>query len=191
MRDTIGLWRGLAGALLVMCLTASAHAVQVDGVNLPDELTVEGQRLVLNGAGSRLYSFLKIKVYSAGLYVPVKTSDAQALLNAGYPRAVHLQMRVSSKKEDAIKAWDHYLTLNCKAPCMLTPERRAPFFNALASLKEGDEETYVFSSAGLELKRNGVRVAIVDDLELARTVLAGWIGSEPTTVELKSALLTK
>ena len=179
----------LACTLLALSATSLAHAVEVDGLKLPDELMLEGKRLIVNGAGTRLYSFLRVKVYSAALYAPAKSSDAAALLNANYPRAVVIKMRTAVKKDDTVKAWEHFLGENCKSPCNLQEASKVQFLQSLAGLKDGDEEHYLFTSEGLELKRNGQAVNKITDVVLAKTVLAGWIGSYPTTAELKDKLL--
>lgn len=167
----------------------SAFAVEVDGLSFPDEYTVAAEKLHVNGAGSRLYSFLKVKVYSAVLYTSQKTADAQALISSKSPRVVFVKMRVDSKKDDAVEAWKHYLKNNCSKPCNVAEARWQPFLNALATLKEGDTEAYVFTGQGFELKRNERSVVKIEDAELASLVLSGWLGKEPTTPELKAALL--
>ena len=182
------LCQGLVCAVCV-CGASLAAALGVDGLQLPDTFAVDGKNLQVNGAGSRLYSLLRIKVYSAALYTTAKTSSASDLLQSTQPHVVHIKMRLSAKRADAIKAWDYYLNANCSAPCVLPEPARAAFFKAMADLKTGDEESYIFTTQGLSIQRNGVVVASMADLTLAKMVLAAWIGDEPTTPELKAALL--
>ena len=184
-------WRALRAVCAVLaCAGAlSAIALEVDGLQLPDTFQVDGKSLQANGAGSRLYSVLRIKVYGAALYTTAKTSSASDLLQATEPRVVHLKMRLSAKRADAIKAWDYYLNANCKAPCALPEPARAAFFKAMADLKTGDEESYIFAANGLNILRNGTPVTSIADASFAKVVLAAWIGDEPTTPELKAALL--
>ena len=59
------------GMALAACLTACL-AIQVRaggraGVTLPDQATVEGRTLILNGMGLRRATWLRVKVYVAGL----------------------------------------------------------------------------------------------------------------------------
>lgn len=187
--------RLLVSGGLALCCTAglllplAAHAVDVDGIAFPDEVTVDGQRLIVNGKGNRLYSWLKIRVYSAVLYTPQKSADAQALMALKAPRLLMVKMRVDSKRSDAIDAWKYYLENNCSKPCHVPVSRWAPFLDAMADLKEGDSEAYVFTATGFELRRNDKTVLTLSDAELASLILAGWLGKEPTTPELKAALL--
>src|SRR2546423_2856252 len=47
----------------------SAPAAEISGVKLPDQVSVNGKSLKLNGAGLRQATILKINVYAAGLYL--------------------------------------------------------------------------------------------------------------------------
>jgi hypothetical protein len=177
----------LATSLLL--LTTPARAVDVDGMQMPDEFMLGPQQLGVNGKGTRLYSWVKIKVYSAVLYTPKPTSDAQALIQAPYPRVLFVKMRVDSKRDDAVEAWKYYLKNNCANPCPVAAARWTPFLDAMANLKEGDAEAYIFTGKGFELRRNDAVVVRIEDAELASLILSGWLGKEPTTPELKKALL--
>ena len=76
---------GLFGLFL-----AAGQAREVGGVKLPDSVSVQGQNLVLNGAGIR--TRVVVRVYVAGLYTAQKTSDANAVISAETPRRVHMVM---------------------------------------------------------------------------------------------------
>lgn len=170
-------------------LLHTAMAFEVDGIQLPDTYPVNGKNLVLNGAGTRYYSIFRVKVYSAGLYLPEKTNDANAILNSQETRVVRLEMRVDSKREDNQKAWTHYLEANCTAPCTLNAGSLAQFMQLQTNLHKGDTETYVFDARGLAILRNNKAVQSIADPEFARTVLASWIGKVPSTEALKHGLL--
>lgn len=175
--------------LVGLIFVCPVYAVQVDGMEFPDTFSYQGQTLTVNGAGSRLYSFLKVKVYSAALYLPVKNSNPDQILASKLPRVIHLQMRVDTERDDAIKAWKYYLKSNCNLACKSNPQAEAQFLDAQASLKEGDIETYFFTTQGLSIKRNGQDVLNIGDADFANLVLAGWLGKEPTTEALKAKLL--
>lgn len=167
------------------------YALQVDGVELPDTISYEGQTLTVNGSGTRLYSFLKVKVYSAALYMGFKSSNPSEILSSKSARVIHLKMRVEAKRDDAMEAWAYYLKQNCNNPCKMNSQSQSKFLEAQANLKEGDTETYFFTAQGLVIKRNGQEVLDIPDAEFANLVLAGWLGKEPTTEALKTKLLGK
>lgn len=80
--------------VLLLILAPAAGAAVVSGVTLPDTITVEGQQLVLNGAGMREKKFLvvPVDVYVAGLYLKSKTSAAQAIIDADETMMLKIQI---------------------------------------------------------------------------------------------------
>jgi hypothetical protein len=71
------------GASLV--LSTPAFAAECIGVSAPDSTKVANADLVLNGLGIRKATFLKVKVYVAGLYLPQKSTDPAQILSANAP----------------------------------------------------------------------------------------------------------
>ena len=68
-------------AIFVMLLFATpAVGAELNGVTLPDTISVNGKTLVLNGLGLRKKAF--IKVYVAGLYLPHKIKGTKAIIAA-------------------------------------------------------------------------------------------------------------
>jgi hypothetical protein len=64
--------------LFLMVLPLSAPAMERDGVTYPDQITVDGTRLTLNGLGTREATMFKVNVYVAALYLenPSHSGDA-------------------------------------------------------------------------------------------------------------------
>jgi hypothetical protein len=61
------------GIAIIVCSVFANYAMaqtesKLPGASLPSTWAIGDTRLVLNGAGLRLYSFLKIPVYAAALY---------------------------------------------------------------------------------------------------------------------------
>src|SRR5947209_549071 len=67
----------LNAALMFLAVAVPMLAATVAGVTMEDKTTVNGQTLVLNGAGLRKKFF--IKVYIGGLYLSAKQSNAAAI----------------------------------------------------------------------------------------------------------------
>src|SRR3989337_2459246 len=77
---------------------------------MPDQATVEGKTLVLNGMGLREATFLKVAVYVAGLYLESKSADANAILGSSQVKRISMhfvrdvradQMRYAGKEKVA------------------------------------------------------------------------------------------
>ncbi len=172
---------------------SAAWAVKVGGVELPDSWSLAGplgtQTLVLNGAGIREYGFLHIPVYAAALYLPTRQNSESAILAANSPSVVHMKMLRDVSREDSVKAWEVYLSANCKLPCTIISEDRQNFLKLIPDTRAGDTQSFVFRDGGLEIFRNSNGIGAINDAVLASTVLASWIGEVPTTVALKQQLL--
>lgn len=175
--------------ILLLLAPSFAWAVKVGGIELPDRWILNEQTLVLNGAGIREYSFLRIPVYAAALYLPARQQNESAILKATSPRVVHMKMLRDATREDSAKAWNVYLAANCKSPCEMNNEARQKFLKLIPDSRAGDTQTFVFREGGLEIFRNGKSLGSIADLVFTTAVLASWIGDVPTTEDLKKRLL--
>jgi Chalcone isomerase-like len=175
--------------ILLLLVPSLAWAVKVGETELPDTWALNGEALILNGAGIREYGFLRIPVYAAALYLPTRQQSESAILKATTPRVVHMKMLRDATRDDSAKAWDVYLTANCKSPCTMNSEARQKFLKLIPDTRAGDTQTFVFREGGLEIFRNGKSLDVVADTAFTNVVLASWIGDVPTTENLKRRLL--
>ena len=86
------------------CFSTISYALEIKGVNLPEELTIKNTKCYLNGAGIRKKFFFSI--YVIGLYLPEKMNDAEKIINLNKNKAVLMVFtyhKISSKKIK--KAW--------------------------------------------------------------------------------------
>jgi hypothetical protein len=150
----------------------------VAGVKLDDSVTVNGQNLVLNGAGIRKKLF--IKVYVGALYLPAKQSNAAAILAADAPRRMVMHFVFNVGKGKIAEAWEEGLEVN-------TPNASADVkanFKTLASwmedMKSGQQIvlTYV-PSTGTTVDVNGHAKGTLAGKATADAILATWIGPKP------------
>jgi hypothetical protein len=93
-------------ACLTACVATPALAAERAGVTLPDQATVEGRTLVLNGMGLRKATWLRVKIYVAGLYLEEKSPDADAILRPGRTKRVVLVFVRAVGREDLLDTWD-------------------------------------------------------------------------------------
>ena len=89
--------------LFALCMTAGASAADLAGVTVPDSAEVAGANLVLNGIGLRKKFF--IKIYVGGLYLPQKSTDADAIAAAATPDRILMHMIYEVSKEQFADAW--------------------------------------------------------------------------------------
>ena len=91
--------RSLLPVVFCCLLAANATAATLEGETLPDNCTVDGQTLVLNGIGLRTLTIFHIEAYVAALYLPQPSHDAQSILASSEPKIIVLKfMRGASKQ---------------------------------------------------------------------------------------------
>jgi hypothetical protein len=184
----------LTGRILTLALLLSslpAMAASVAGVNLEDRITVNGQQLVLNGAGIRKKLF--IKVYVGGLYLPAKQNNASSILAADTPRRMVMAFVFSVGKEKIAEAWDEGLEAN--VPNAGADVKAA--FKTLASWMEdidkGQRIVLTYAPGGATtVEVNGKVKGTLPGKAVADAILATWIGPKPGPGEdFKNAVLGK
>lgn len=166
--------------VLALSLTAavSAGAATVAGVNIPDTASVNGQNLVLNGAGLR--SKLFIKVYTGALYLPAKQTNGATILAADTPRRMVMHFLYDVDKGKIAEAWEEGLKAN-------TPGASADVKNAFKTLsswmgdmKKGEQivMTYV-PGTGTTVEVAGKAKGTLPGKAVNDAILATWIGPKP------------
>jgi hypothetical protein len=174
-----------------LVLSAFLLFATVAGVKLDDSVNVNGQNLVLNGAGVRKKFF--VKVYVGALYLTAKQNDAAAILAADAPRrmVMHFVFNVGNGK--IAEAWEEGLEDN-------TPNASAEVkanFKTLASwmedMKDGQQIVLTFVPAtGTTIDVNGHNKGTLAGKATADAILATWIGPKPGPGDdFKKAVLGK
>ena len=172
-----------------LAFAAAAGAATLADVNVPDTATVAGQKLVLNGAGMRKKGGF-IKVYVGALYLPSKTTNADAALAAGTAKVTMRFMR-DVDAEKLRDAWTEGFANN-NAPADVTKlKARIDRFNALfTDVKEGDL-VEVDLTNGATVTIGGKARGSVEGDDFAKAVLRIWLGPKPPSDDLKAGMLGK
>jgi len=178
-------------AVLAVAPALGAAAAALEGVTLRDTYPLDGQTLVLNGAGLRTFSFLRIRVYVAGLYLTERSHDARAILDSAEPKVIVMVFLHGASKERISQQYHEGEQHNCgQGECDAADA--ADFERLVAAtpgVEPGDSFTYVVTDAGLRLYVNARLVADIPNRDLGRRMLAGFIGDHPPTPELRRGLL--
>jgi hypothetical protein len=182
----IALAIGIGGA-------ASAQPIELEGVKFEPTAQVGGQTLRLNGAGVRTRVFFK--VYVAGLYVPQKSTDANALLAQKGPRrvAIHMLRNVdadtfATSLADGLRANHSEQQL---AAIKVQADALTATLKAIGEAKKGDTIFFEFTpEAGTRVVVNGQpRGDPIPGEDFFTAVLRIWLGSRPADAELKRGML--
>ena len=171
-----------------LALAGLASAATIADVTVPETATLAGQKLVLNGAGLRKKAIFK--VYVGALYLPSKTSSADAALAAGSAKVTMRFMRDvdAGKLRDA---WTEGFANNNAPDEVAKLKARIERFNALfTDVKEG-EMIEVDLTNGASVTIGGKARGSVEGDDFAKAVLRIWLGPKPPSDDLKAGMLGK
>ena len=180
-------WLILIGMMLVSAVTV---AKTVEGVNLPDTVSVGDKTLVLNGAGVREKFFFDI--YVAALYLPARNKDAGAILDADQPWRMRMNFLYSEvDREKLDKGWEEGFEANVAPDKLPALRDRLKQFEAMfVTLHKGDEVVMDYlPGSGVHVTVKGVDKGVVPGADFAKALLSVWIGPEPVTSSVKKRLL--
>jgi len=170
-------------AVAVLALSAlsptSSHAqVEIAGVTVPATVDAGVQSLVLNGAALRKKAVFK--VYVAGLYLPARNSDADAILAADGPRELRMEFVRDVGKDKMCEAWDESLKNNTPSADAQLQAEFKELCGWMQDLKKGDVMSFTY------LPGTGTTVAIAGQTKgsiagkpFADALFKSWIGPKP------------
>jgi hypothetical protein len=178
------------GLLCCLVLTAAnpIQAGELQGVEMPDTVTVEDTPLELNGMGMRLATLLKIEVYVLGFYLELPGSDAQAILASDERKRIVMHFLRDVGAEDLRGAWQEGFEKN--VPDLQAISAHIDQFNSsMQDVKKGDEMVVDFGNNQVRVSVRGEEVAQIEGQDFERATLAIWLGPEPPNKELKAGML--
>jgi hypothetical protein len=186
--------------LVLLFASSAALAKKVGDVEVADTITLDGQNLVLNGAGDRIkkVAFIKLHIYAGGLYLQAKNSDAQAILDADAPMAMRLYITTGmATKSKLTEAWNEgfeWATGGKTGPI----KGEIAKFNALFKVNPKDGDMYEIAyipGKGISLALNGVSQGdAIPGLEFKKAVFGIWLAKnieDEYLNNLKAGLLGK
>ena len=177
-----------AAALAGLLIATPAAAREIAGVTLPETVTVEGKRLVLNGAGVRT-RFL-VKVYVIGLYLERPASDAAAVLALDSMRRADLHVLRSLSTDEITSAIRTAFVENAGSAMPGLEERLKRLESMIPDAKPGDTVTLAYvPGRGTVIVGKGEETGVIEGKDFADVLFAVWIGAHPVDPALRQALL--
>jgi len=180
----------IVSTLALLYLSGSnAAAAEISGVKLPDQVTLEGKTLKLNGTGLRQATILKVNVYAAGLYLQSPSGDGEAIANSDQPKSIEMVfMREVSAKQMA-DAFQEGFEKNCLADCAKLKPDISKLQGLMKDMKKGDTMAYHFLTDVVEVTIRGQKAGTVGDKAFSHQLIRCWIGKNPPNSGLKEGLL--
>jgi hypothetical protein len=194
LQEEVAMWKRIVATLVAGIMGLCLIAGELEGVKMPDEVTIGENTLTLNGMGLRIKKvvFVKVKVYVAGLYLTTPSKDPAAILAADEPRRIvmHFLYKNVAKKK-LVAAWEEGFEDNAKNVDALRGSL-ARFNSYWGDMKTGDEAvmTYI-PGTGTKVEIKGKEMGVIKGKEFADALLAVWLGPEPPNKEIKKGMLGK
>ena len=180
----------ILAVLVATLLVFPAVAGELAGVSMPDEIDVDGKKLVLNGLGLREASMLKVDVYVAGLYLEQKSSDADTVIASDEVKRIRMDFVRKVKKKSITKAWDEGFEKNAGGELEALTARVETLNSYMVDFANGDSMTFTsLPGKGVEVEVNGTSKGHIEGTDFARVLWSIWLGPEPPNPGIKTGML--
>ena len=166
-----------------------ARAAELDGVQMPDTLQVDGKTLHLNGFGLRTYSILGIHIYVASLYLEHPSTNPEQIIQSPETKLLTVRFERDVSADQARRAWRDGLDNNCEAPCHLNRDEVGRFLAVVPAMHAGDNYSLLFTQSGATVTVSGKLIGTITQPQFAEAMLATFLGPKPASPRLKRELL--
>lgn len=179
--------------LVLIATTLTVNAQQtVSGVKVDAKLALDGQNLVLNGAGTR--EKMWIDLYVGSLYLPKKSSSAKDIMDSKDAAAIKLNiisgMITSDKMISAINEGFENSTNKNTAALKAKIDKFKGFFKD--KIKKGDVFIIMHvPSEGVVVYKNGVKKGTIEGHDFKKALFGIWLSDKPADKDLKDGMLGK
>ncbi|MFV8834513.1 chalcone isomerase family protein [Aquisalimonas sp.] len=182
----------VTAALVALLLTGpvAAESVTSQGVDIPRETEVDGERLTLFGHGVARYARI-FRVYVAALYGPEDVAP-EDLLDSNVPRRLEITYLRNVGADDIREATRVVLEDQYSESERDALMERFERFNALyEDVGDGDQYVYAYRPEGEEsrLYLNGELQGTESGEDFARAYLGIWLRDDALSTSLRDELL--
>ena len=182
--------RTLVVSICAVALASTAPAAEISGVKLPDQVTLEGKTLKLNGLGLRQAKILlTFDVYAAGLYLENPGRDGEAIANSDQLKSIQIVFMRDVTAKQMADAFQEGLDKNCTAGCAELKPALGKLQGAMKEMKKGDTMAYHFLPDGVEVVIRGQKSGKIGDKNFSHQLIRCWIGKNPPNAGLKEGFL--
>jgi hypothetical protein len=156
----------------------SAQTVTLAGVAMPTTRQASGEELVLNGMALRKKAIFK--VYVAGLYLPAKSSDADAILAADAPRLLVMRFVRGVEARKICEAWNESLAANTPDASAKLKQHFATLCRWMEDVEDGEQFAFTYlPGQGTRVEVKGREKGTITGKEFADALFKSWIGPKP------------
>lgn len=182
----------LALVLIASGMTATAQT-KINGVTVEKQLTVQGQDLMLNGAGMR--EKLWFDLYVGALYLESKNTDGRALVKADKPMAIVLDITDELVTQDKmITAVEDGFDESCNSKERKAIKKEIQQFIGFFSDKIVKGDNFVIAympGKGTMVSKNGKDLGTIQGMDFKKGLFGIWLGPDSVDDDLKEGMLGK
>jgi len=178
---------------LLLPLTALALTEPKTETEYPDEITVNGQDLVITGVALREKTFLKVDVYIIASYVKkgavLGENKAQDILELEEPKMIRMDLTRGFSNEKLKKAFSDVIDKNYddKSAFQADVDEFLGLFTADA--EDGDRLVFGFCPAeGLKIVLNDEELGVIDNPAFMKALWTVWFGEKPADKGMREKL---
>jgi hypothetical protein len=179
--------KALAMAAALVLAAVPLFAATVDGVKVPDTVTVDGKTLNLNGAGVRRKMI--VRVYVCSLYLETTSKDAAAIISANEIKSMKLRMLRAVDGAKISGAIAEGFENNSKSSMSQLRPRLDQLAKMIPDVKEGDDIDLTWvPDKGTQVWVRGTQKGTIEGRDFADALFSVWLGPNPVQEDLKQAL---
>ena len=169
---------------VVLAFAIAPHTLlagELAGVTLSDTIRIGEQTVTLTGMGLRTKTFLKVKVYVAGLYMETPTLKAGDIVGSDQARAIVMKFLYKKVEGEKLQeSWRDGFSANTPSASPDLEKRMEQFVSLFsASAMKGDTYTFAYEPG------QGTTVTLKDELkatipgaDFASALMAIWFGDK-------------
>jgi hypothetical protein len=184
MRRTVA----LLGAWLLLALAAMTP--ELADAKVPEQITLDGRTLVLNGSGVR--TKMMFKVYICSLYLPAKANSLAGVLAAN-PRRVQLNLLRNLAADDLAGALadgiEQTSTAAQAAEVRAETDQLLSIMKSIGKAREGDMVTMDYVDGVTRIGFNGQSKGTIPGEAFNAALMRIWLADKPVQEDLKKAML--
>ena len=167
------------------------EAGNIEGVAIPDSITINGQSLQLNGAGLREISLLgvPIKLYVASLYTPSRVHTLDEVLASPRPIEINFTFLKGVSRTIVENSWRNQFAHNATYTYPGFDRDQETFISLLGNLDEKGRDTVLFLPGETRVLDQGNLMGTIPGTKFQRAFLSLLFGEKPISQKLKVHLL--
>ncbi len=179
----------LVAATILWLAAGAAGAATLAGVSVPDQVTVEGHTLRLQGLGLRKKFFFK--VYVGALYLTTATSDGTAAARADEPKRIEMRFLRDVGAEKIRDAFEDGFFKSAQERLDALGPRIDRFLGMFsAELEDGQVVALTYlPGTGTRVEIGGQDKGVIEGRDFMEALWGIWLGEVPADPGLKRGML--